>query len=159
MNDTPKQLSQTPAPQPAQPTGEASYEWLTIRVVEGVTIYVVSAFIIGISGLILAAFYALIVLIASALHAPGGLLGLISLLVLGGILTLIVVILVIWALIRRTSPFVVGGMALGALVGAAIAIALEKEGGIAGIVAKHAPQTQPHDQKENAKTEASNPQE
>lgn len=131
MNDVSKQYSPTPVPQSVRSTGEMSFEWSTTRVVEGVTVNVVSALIIGIDGIIIAALYALIVLIASALHVPGGLLGLVSLLILGGILTLGIVIIVIWALIRKIPPDIAVGMAIGALVGASIAVALEKEGGVA----------------------------
>jgi hypothetical protein len=152
-DDIPKQFSPTPAPMPVQATGETSYEWSTTRVVEGVTINVASALIIGIGGIIVAAFYALIVLVANALHTPSGLLGMVALFILGGILTLVIVIIVIWALIRKTSPSIVVGMAIGGLVGAAIAAATEREGGITGVLAKHAPQAQ----KENAKAEANNP--
>lgn len=158
MSDTPKQLSSTPAPQPAQDTDEASYEWSTMRVVEGVTTNVVSALIIGIGGILIAAFYALGVLIASALHVPNGLLGLVSLLILGGILTLISVILVIVAFVRKIPPSIAAGMFIGALTGAAIVIALEKKGGISWATGDNqASKTQPQGQKENAKTEADNP--
>lgn len=153
MSDVLKQPAPT-SPQPDQSAEEVSYEWSTARVAEGVAINVVSALIIGIGGIIVAAFYALIVLIVSALHAPGGLLGIVALFILGGILTLVIVIIVVWAFIRRIPPTIAVGMAMGALVGAAIAIAIEQKGGLAAMVAKHAPQ----DHKENAKTEAANSQ-
>jgi hypothetical protein len=91
-----------------------------------------SALIIGVGGNIVAAIYALIVLVANALHAPGRLLALIS---LGGILTLGILAIVIWAFIRQISPTIAIGMAMGALVGAAIARAIEQKGGLAAMCA------------------------
>ncbi len=156
MSDVPKQPVPASTPRPDQASEKEPYEWSATRVAEGVIINVVSASIIGIGGLILAGLFSLIALIASALHAPAGLLGLISLFVLAVVLVLIALAITIWALIRRLSPGAAAGLAIGLFVWALVDAALEKGGGISDILRRTNLEPQPQSQDQNEKDKGEN---
>lgn len=111
--------------QQAVKAADKAYEWSYQRIVESITINVVSALLIGLGAVFLGALYGVGTLVASALHTPNGLLGIAALVFLGGILTLVILGIVVFAWIRGLSSATVAGMLLGALVGGLIGAAID----------------------------------
>jgi Na+/proline symporter len=109
---------------------EASYEWSFTRVAEGVTINVVSAFLIAIGAVLLGATYSLLALLLTLWHLPGAIIASLALVLLGAVLGIIFLVIAIIAWLRGTKSSLVAGMVLGALIGAAIGAAMNsKKGG------------------------------
>jgi Na+/proline symporter len=110
---------------------EAPYEWSFTRVAEGVTINVVSAFLIAIGAVLLGATYSLLALLLTLWHLPGAIIASLALVLLGAVLGIIFLVIAVIAWLRGTKSSLVAGMLLGALIGAAVGAAMNsKKGGL-----------------------------
>jgi multidrug efflux pump subunit AcrB len=95
---------------------ETPYEWSFTRVTEGITINVVSAFLIAIGAVLLEAIYSVLALLLTLWHLPGGIIASLALVLLGAILGIIFLAIALIAWLRGTKSSLVAGMVLGALI-------------------------------------------
>ena len=149
--------------EPAAKT-EQDYTWSTTRVIEGVTINVITFLFIALLGLLGGMIYAAWLLVLNLLHTPSELVGILAFILLGavfGLLTLIVA-LILW--IRRMRPATAAGMVIGAVVGAAIGARLDsrsrKSGGwdIDAVLAEAAAKVQAQAKKAESEKERTHEQ-